>query len=213
MIHISTVQLTQRCTEENLTHEGELVLHYASTLPQMHGLSPRPQRRINRYYQHLEHIFQTACRTELLTQASQAAQGAHASALPFTAMESTLTYETTYLDDDFWSLAWIWCVTCGSTPLLFREQGDVWSLRTGLPCRLCQFTPPKQKKKQRFLNLARNAAAAQHFRGPGWMGRRSSFTISDTELHCFWPTALNSRCKEDFFSFSAPFSVKGNSIC
>lgn len=213
MTHISTVQLTQRCTEENLTHEGELVLHYASTLPQIRGLSHRPQRRINRYYQHLEQIFQTACRTKLLAQASKDAETAHANALPFTAMESSLTCETTYLDEDFWSLAWTWYVTCGHTSLLFQQQGDVWALRNGLPCTLCQFTPGKQKKKHRFLNRARKAAAAQHFRGPGWMGRHSSFTISDTELHCFWPTALNSRRKEDFFSFSAPFSVKDDSIC
>ncbi len=213
MIHIPTVQLKEQCTEEALCHEGELVLHYTSTLPQLHGLSNRPQRRINRYYQHLEQTFQKACQTKLLAQSAIAADTAHSSAVPFTAMEVSLTYETTYLDDDFWSLTWTLCVTCGHSPLLFQRQGDVWALRTGLPCSLRQFSPGKQKKKQRLLYQAQKAAAAQNCRGPGRNGRRCSFTICDDELLCFWPTVLNSKCEEDFFSFSVPFSAKDHQIC
>lgn len=84
MLHTAPVQLAQRCAEEALDHKGEVVLHYICTLPQIHGLASRAQKRINRYYRHLEQSLQRACRTRLLPQATVAAQLAHANALPFT---------------------------------------------------------------------------------------------------------------------------------
>lgn len=212
MLHIPTIQLTESCTEEALTHEGEMVLHYASTLPQIHGLSRHPQRHINHYYQHLEQIFQHTCQQKLLPQAAKVAESAHSNALPFTAMETGLTYETTYLDDHLWSVSWTWQVTHGCTPLLLQRQGNVWDLHAGLLCPLPQFFPGKRAPR-RFFSQAKKAAAAQNQRGPGHRGRRSSFIISSSELVCFWPTTLNSRRKEDFFYFSVPFSAKERGIC
>ena len=63
MLHTAPVQLAQRCAEEALDHKGEVVLHYICTLPQIHGLASRAQKRINRYYRHLEQSLQRACRT------------------------------------------------------------------------------------------------------------------------------------------------------
>ena len=213
MLHTAPVQLAQRCAEEALDHKGEVVLHYICTLPQIHGLASRAQKRINRYYRHLEQSLQRACRTRLLPQATVAAQLAHANALPFTPLEGALDWETTYLSDTLWSLSWTWRVTDGRTPLAYHWQGEVWDLNTGLPCSLDRFAPQKQRRSTRILTQARRAAKEQKRLGPGRRGRRLSFTITDTELLCFWPTVLNSRRREDFFRFSLPFSPEDLCIC
>ena len=213
MLQTTPVQLTESCTEENLDHQGELVLHSTCHLPQIHGLSSRAQNRINRYYRHLERTFQKACRTWLRTQAGAAAELAHANALPFTPLETSLTWETTYLSDALWSLSWTWQTTDGRTPLLLRWRGEVWNLHTGLPCSLERFAPGKQRRRDRILARTRRAAKEQKRRGPGCRGKRLSFTITETELLCFWPTVLNSRSKEDFFRLSLPFSAEALRIC
>ena len=212
MLHTAPVQFTERCAEENLDHQGELVLHFTCHLPQIHGLSPQAQNHINRYYRHLEQAVQKACRTRLRTQAAAAAELAHANALPFTPLEATLTWETTYLSDDLWSLSWTWHVTDGQTPLVFQWQGEVWDLRTGLPCSPERFAP-KKRRQPSLLTRARRAARKQKRRGPGHRGCRLSFTITQDELLCFWPTVLNSRRKEDFFRLSLPFSAEALRIC
>lgn len=212
MLHTAPVQLTERCTEENLDHQGELVLYFTCHLPQIHGLSARAQDRINRYYCHLEQSVQKTCRIRLRTQAGAMAELAHANALPFTPLEAALTWETTYLSDDLWSLSWTWRVADGRTPLVFRWRGEVWDLHTGLPCSLERFAP-KQRRQVPILTRARRAAREQKHRGPGHQGHRLSFTITENELLCFWPTVFNSRRKEDFFRFSLPFSTEALRIC
>ena len=74
MLHTAPVQLTERCTEENLDHQGELVLHFTCQLPQIHGISSRAQNRINRYYRHLEQAVQKTCRTRLRARAGVMAE-------------------------------------------------------------------------------------------------------------------------------------------
>lgn len=212
MLHTAPVQLTERCTEEHLDHQGETVLHFTCNLPQIHGLSTRAQDRINRYYRHLEQSVQKACRTRLRAQASAAAELAHANALPFMPLEAALTWETTYLSDDLWSLTWVWHVADGQTPLVFQWRGEVWDLRTGLPCPLERFGP-KKRRQPSVLTRARRAAREQKRRGPGRQGRRLSFAVTETELLCFWPAVPNSRRKEDFLRLSLPFSTEALRIC
>lgn len=212
MLHTAPVQLTERCTEENLDHQGERVLHFTCQLPQIHGISASAQTRINRYYRHLEQAMQKTCRTRLRAQAGVMAELAHANALPFAPLEAVLAWETTYLSDDLWSLSWTWRVTDGRTPLVLRWQGEVWDLRTGLFCPLERFAP-KKRRQPSLLTRARKAAREQKRRGPGHRGRRLSFTITKDELLCFWPTVLNSRRKEDFFRLSLPFSAEALRIC
>ena len=83
MPQTALVQITERRAEEALAHQGERVLRCACALPRVRGLSERAQRRVNRYYIHLERAFLAACRGRLLSLAGRAAEAAHAQALPF----------------------------------------------------------------------------------------------------------------------------------
>lgn len=207
MLHTAPVQLTERCTEEHLDHQGETVLHFTCNLPQIHRLSTRAQDRINRYYRHLEQSVQKACRTRLRAQASAAAELAHANALPFMPLEAALTWETTYLSDDLWSLTWVWHVADGQTPLVFQWRGEVWDLRTGLPCPLERFAP-KKRRQPSVLTRARRAAREQKRRGPA--AKAAAFPLPSLKRNCsvFGPLCPIPGAKRIFSAFPFPFPPK-----
>ena len=196
------IQLTDHPFEEALTHQGELVLHCTCALPRLHGLPRRAETRINRYCRRMEQAVQHTCRTVLLPQAARTAEGAHAAALPFAPLEASLTWETTCRTDALWSLLWRWQVIAGDTPLLYRQQGEVWSLTSGLPCPLSRFEA-SEKRRNRIAHRVRKAARREGLPGPG---RRLSFALTEDGLLCFWPTCPHPARCGDYFSLTFPSS-------
>ena len=192
------IQLTERSTGDTLSCQGEIVLRYSCTLPQLHGLSPRAQRRVNRYYRRLEETLQHHCRIRLLAQASQTAVKAHKNALPFTPWEANLSWETTLCSDYLWSLCWCWQVTAGPASLMYLWQGDVWDLTTGLPCPLNRFAGTgKRRTRSRLRKLARQEKQPRP-------GRNCSFVLTEEGLRCRWPVTPHPAGPQDYFCLSLP---------
>lgn len=189
--------LTEEITEKDLCAQEEHLLHCRSVRPKLQPLSPCAQRRITRYTQELTHRWEHACTGWLLTRAAEAARLAHSNALPFVPLESTLTGETTYLDDRFWSILWRWQVTWQGEPVSLRQWGLVWDVETGLLCPLVSFLPAGRSAQRQALRQLHQA---------GWRPKRGWFILSETELVCGWTKLANPANEGDFFTLSLPLS-------
>ena len=202
MVYTPPIQLTDRLYEEAFLHQGETVLRCACALPRLHGLSRRAEARINRYYRRMEQTVRRACRTALFSRASRLAEAARGESLPFAPLDASLTWETTCRTGSLWSLLWQWQVTTEGEPLAFRQQGEVWSLRTGLPCPLSRFDPPG-RHRARILSRLRREARGAGVPGPG---RHLSFALTEEGLRCLWPTCHHPALPGDYRSVILPCS-------
>ena len=205
--------LTEEVKERELNAQEEVLLRCRCALPKLQPLSPRTQRKLERYITEVERRWNRACEGWLLEQAAEAAKLARANALPFTPLEVALTAETTWLDGQFWSILWRWQVDLQGKSILLRQWGQVWDLERGTLCRLERFLPEKRKTRRQFWRRLRQAARAADVRGMGWKHRRVWCTLGEEELVCGWAKLANPAKQEDFFTVSTPFSQERLQFC
>ena len=118
--------LTEEIQERELCAQGEVLVRCRCMLPKLQPLPPRAQRRLEHYLTELDRRWNRACEGWLLEQAAEGAQLARRNALPFAPLEAVLDFETTLLDERFWSVRWQWQVTWQGAPVLLRQWGQVW---------------------------------------------------------------------------------------
>lgn len=100
--------LTEEIQERELCAQGEVLVRCRCMLPKLQPLPPRAQRRLERCLTELDRRWNRACEGWLLEQAAEGAQLARRNALPFAPLEAVLGFETTLLDERFWSVRWQW---------------------------------------------------------------------------------------------------------
>lgn len=103
--------LTEETRERELCAQEEVLVRCRCVLPKLQPLSAGAQRRLERYITELERRWNGACEGWLLEQAAEGVRLARRNALPFAPFEAVLDFETTRLDDRFWSVLWRWQVT------------------------------------------------------------------------------------------------------
>ena len=101
--------LTEEIQERELCAQGEVLVRCRCMLPKLQPLPPRAQRRLERCLTELDPRWNRACEGWLLEQAAEGAQLARRNALPFAPLEAVLDFETTLLDERFWSVRWSCC--------------------------------------------------------------------------------------------------------
>ena len=205
--------LTEETRERELCAEEEALVRCRCVLPKLQPLSPRAQRRLERYITELERRWNGACEGWLLEQAAEGARLARSNALPFVPFESVLDFETTRLNDRFWSVLWRWQVTWQGESVLLRRWGQVWDLERGMPCRVERFLPEKRKERRRFWRKLKAAAREAGVRGMGWRHGRVWCTLGEAELVCGWASLANPASDSDFFTVSTPFSRETLQFC
>lgn len=87
------LRIQTRLWEETFLGEEEPVLLCRSELPELSMLEPRAQRRINRYYQHLEERFRRRCERRLFPQADGLRRTARAASRVFEPWSVSLTFQ------------------------------------------------------------------------------------------------------------------------
>ena len=115
--------LTEETRERELCAQDEVLVRCRCVLPKLQPLSARAQRRLERYITELERRWNGACEGWLLEQAAEGVRLARSNALPFAPLEAVLDFETTWLDDRFWSVLWRWQVTWQGESVLLRRWG------------------------------------------------------------------------------------------
>lgn len=205
--------LTEERKERELSAQEEVLLRCRCALPKLQPLSPRAQRTLERYIAEVERRWNRACEGWLLEQAAEGAALARANALPFAPLESALTFETTLLDNSFWSVLWRWQVDWQGESILLRQWGQVWDVERGTLCRLERFLPEKRKERRRFWRQLLQAARAEGVRGMGWRHGRVWCTLGEEKLVCGWAKLANPANSSDFFTVSTPFSRETLQFC
>ena len=205
--------LTEEIQERELCAQGEVLVRCRCMLPKLQPLPPRAQRRLERCLTELDRRWNRACEGWLLEQAAEGAQLARRNALPFAPLEAVLGFETTLLDERFWSVRWQWQVTWQGAPVLLRQWGQVWDVERGALCRLEQFLPEQRKARRNFWRKLKAAAREAGVRGTGWRHGRVWCTLTETELVCGWPKLANPATVSDFFTVSTPFSRETLQFC
>ena len=205
--------LTEETRERELCAQEEVLVRCRCVLPKLQPLSAGAQRRLERYITELERRWNGACEGWLLEQAVEGARLARRNALPFAPFEAVLDFETTRLDDRFWSVLWRWQVTWQGEAVLLRRWGQVWDLERGMPCRLEQFLPEKRKERRRFWRRLKEAAREAGVRGMGWRHGLVWCTLTEAELVCGWASLANPVSDSDFFTVSTPFSEETVQFC
>lgn len=118
--------------EEQLCAEGEPVLLCRSRVPVLSLLEERSQKRINRFYAHVQSRFQRWCRRILFQKAEKQRQIARAASKPFDPLEVHLDFEAIPEEDD---TALTVRLTMSSNPELpCVQQTQCWDLSTGFLC-------------------------------------------------------------------------------
>ena len=117
--------LTEETRERELCAQDEVLVRCRCMLPKLQPLSARAQRRLERYITELERRWNSACEGWLLEQAAEGVRLARSNALPFAPLEAVLGFETTLLDERFWSVRWQWQGTWQGVPVLLRQWGQV----------------------------------------------------------------------------------------
>ena len=197
--------LTEEIQERELCAQGEVLVRCRCMLPKLQPLPPRAQRRLERYLTELDRRWNRACEGWLLEQAAEGVRLARSNALPFAPLEAVLDFETTWLDDRFWSVQ--------GESVLLRRGGQVWDLERGMPCRVERFLPEKRKARRNFWRKLKAAAREAGVRGTGWRHGRVWCTLTEAELVCGWPKLANPATVSDFFAVSTPFSRETLQFC
>ena len=212
MLHTAPVQLAQRCAEEALDHKGRWFSTTSAPCPKSTAWPPVPKSGSTA----TTVIWSSRCKGPAAPGSCPKPPWRHSWLTP------------TPCPSPPWKAPWIGrpptCPTpCGAFPGPGVSLMDVhrWPItgRGGLgpehrsallPGPVC---PSKTAAEHTDSHPGPPAAKEQKRLGPGRRGRRLSFTITETELLCFWPTVLNSRRREDFFAFPCPFPRKTFCIC
>lgn len=153
------VRVTWEEERQTLTLEGEPVLEYALSWPQVEngGLGGR---WISEYYAHLAKSWRQRWQREVYWAACLELAARRAAAKPFTPWTGELTGETVLLRDGVVSLRFYGCEVRGDGRPARVRWGDVWNIREGAPRPLRSLFPGEKGWKARlWRDLVRQGEA------------------------------------------------------
>ena len=135
-------QVTWQTEERVLTLDGEPVLHYSMTWPQITGAG-RGGWRINRYYARLAQSWGQRWQREVYWAACLSLAQCRASSHPFTPWEGGLKGEVTLWQDSLLSLRMEGWEMRDEHKTSRVRWGDVWKVAEGAPCPLRELMPKR----------------------------------------------------------------------
>lgn len=125
-LHIQT-----RLWEETFLGEEEPVLLCRSELPELSRLEPQAQRRINRYYQHLEERFRRRCERRLFPQADGLRRTARAASRVFEPWSVSLAFEAEQPEEQRLRVLLTYHREADSKVLYSASRATLWDTKTG----------------------------------------------------------------------------------
>jgi hypothetical protein len=125
------LRIQDRIWEETLLSDGEPVLLCSSLLPQLTPKEGKAQERINRYYGHLEELFQRHCTAQLFPLAEKQRQQARATSHPFDPWRAELKGESQL--GDILAVTLVYRQFQGEQVMFSRQHREAWELEKGFP--------------------------------------------------------------------------------
>lgn len=166
------VQVSWQEVRRTLTLEGETVLEYALSWPEVSGAG-LGGRWINRYYARLARSWRERWEREVYWKACLELGERRERARPFTPWQGELRGEVALLEGGLLSLRFIGWETRGDGRPNRVRWGDVWKVRSGAPCPLRALMEKKRGWKGRlWAELVRQGegrrAGGDLFLDPDW---------------------------------------------
>ena len=168
-------EVTWQREERVLTLEGEPVLEYSLSWPQVTGAG-RGGRRISRYYARLARTWRLRWQRELYWKACVALADRRAASRPFTPWSCRLSGEVALFQDGLLSLRLEGEEVRGDGKASRVRWGDVWKVREGAPCLPRELFEEKKGWKRSLLDQVGAQGRARQqagdwFPDPDWEKR------------------------------------------
>lgn len=185
-------RVTWQTEERVLTLEGEPVLRYTLTWPEVTGAGAGG-RRISRYYARLARLWGRRWQREVYWKACLALAQCRGASRLFVPWEGGLKGEVALWRDGLLSLRMEgWEVRGNGKPNRVR-WGDVWKVREGAPCPLKEWMPKGRRWKRLLLadlfqQGQQRKAAGEYAPDPDWGRKLNRFFPGDG--YCLTPEGL-----------------------
>lgn len=202
--------------QRTLTLEGEPVLEYALSWPEVTG-GGLGGRWITKYYAHLAKSWRLRWQREVYWLACLELADRRAASRPFTPWTGKLSGEVTQLEGGLLSLRLVGEEIRGNGKLCLVRWGDVWKVREGAPYPLRAFFPGERRWKKRLTGQVAQQgndrrAAGDCFLDQGWEARipkllpTGDYCLTDQGAELAFPQSAIAPAAEGTPVFYAPLS-------
>lgn len=146
-----SAEVLWREEEKTLTLEGEPVLEYRISWPELQGAG-RGGTKVNRYYRFLVKSWKERWEREVYWKACLDLTQRRASSRPFFPWKGQLEGEVTDWREDLLSIRMVGREVRGDRPANQVRWGDVWQVREGAPCPLHALLGQGRTWKKRLIS-------------------------------------------------------------
>lgn len=160
-----------------LTLEGEPVLEYALTWPEIKGAG-RGGKRVSRYYGRMVQVWRQRWGRELYWDACLSLVACRERSRPFRPWKAELDGKMTCRRDDLLSFAMEAWESGGDGRPLRVSVGDIWRMPEGVPVTLREFFPGQRSWRKKVLRVLEEQGEARRAAGECFLDRDVSQKLS-----------------------------------